>query len=75
MLVVICPHCQEQIIIEKKEINCGIFRHGVYKSTSKQINPHLCQEKCNQLIKEQQIYGCGKPFKLENEKAIICDYI
>jgi hypothetical protein len=25
--VVICPHCNEPVIIEK--INCAIFRHGV----------------------------------------------
>ena len=27
MPILLCPHCQEYIIIEK--INCGIFRHGV----------------------------------------------
>ena len=75
MIIVKCPHCNQNIIIEKKDINCGIFRHGVYKSNYKQINPHLCKDKCDELAKDNKIYGCGKPFKLENNKAIICDYI
>lgn len=71
--IVVCPHCFQQVIIEKK--NCGIFRHGINKSNFKQIDPHLNKKKCDQLLKENKIYGCGKPFKLENNKAIICDYI
>ena len=37
-LIVNCPHCNEFIIIE--EINCKIFRHGVFKNTRIQIDPH-----------------------------------
>ena len=33
-----CPHCEEYIIIE--QINCAIFRHGIYKLNFTQINPH-----------------------------------
>jgi hypothetical protein len=66
------------IIIEK--VNCGIFRHGIFKSNGKQIDPHASKEKCDIYINNNKIYGCGKPYKLikENEeiyKAIICDYI
>ena len=75
MLIIKCPHCNQTIIIEEKDINCAIFRHGVYKSNFKGIDPHLCKEKCDQLIKENKIYGCGKPFKLENNNPVICDYI
>jgi hypothetical protein len=76
-MIVICPHCQ--IPVEILEINCAIFRHAIYKDTFKQIDPHLSKERCNYLINNKLVYGCGKPFKLikENEtfKAIICDYI
>jgi uncharacterized C2H2 Zn-finger protein len=77
---VICPHCESGIIIHKKEYNCKIFRHGAYKNTGKQINPHLKQIKCDQLVSSNIINGCGKPFKLvldENDvvTAEICDYI
>ncbi len=72
-----CPHCKEWIIIEK--INCAIFRHGVLKNNMQQINPHLSKFECDKLIFKKIIYGCGKPFRLENIKgdwkAIICDYI
>lgn len=74
MLLVKCPHCGEPVIIQ--QINCGIFRHGVYKKTGKQINPHLEKAKCDSLIKKGYIYGCGKPFRIMNDnKAVICDYI
>jgi DNA-directed RNA polymerase subunit RPC12/RpoP len=82
MLIINCPHCDSKILINK--INCKIFRHGVYKDTFKQINPHLNKAKCDKLIKNDLIYGCGKPFELilnselDNDEstyiAIKCDY-
>jgi hypothetical protein len=72
-----CPHCKEIIIIE--QINCGIFRHGVFKNNLSQINPHLPKVDCDALKIQDLIYGCGKPFKLEQKDnkwiAIECDYI
>ena len=37
---------------------------GIYKNNFSQINPHMKKELCEQLIKNNLIYGCGKPFKL-----------
>ena len=37
-----CPHCEDQIVIEK--LRCGIFRHGVMKKTNRSINPHTSQK-------------------------------
>jgi hypothetical protein len=81
-MIIKCPHCDSDILINK--INCKIFRHGVYKNTFKQINPHLDKDNCDNLIKNDLIYGCGKPFELiliseldKNEPtyiAIKCDY-
>jgi hypothetical protein len=75
--IVACPHCNQLIIIEK--INCAIFRHGIFKESGKQINPHSTKDLCEYYIREKIIYGCGKPFKvilLNNElKTEICDYI
>jgi len=72
-----CPHCKEYIIIEK--LNCGIFRHGIFKNNSIQINPHAPKDECDYYIDKQLIYGCGKPFKIiligENFSIEICDYI
>lgn len=61
-MITVCEHCGETVIIEK--INCGVFRHGVYKNTGKQISPHMGQKKCDKLIKDNLIYGCGKEFKI-----------
>jgi hypothetical protein len=74
-IIVNCPHCKEYIQIFKKEFNCKIFRHGIYKSNGKQIPPHLEKDKCDALYNQGKIYGCGKPFLLNDNKAVICDYI
>jgi hypothetical protein len=72
--VVKCPHCNEYILIS--ELNCRIFRHGVMKSTNEQINPHSPKNICDELYNTNKIYGCGKPFCI-NEKLYVekCDYI
>ena len=75
--ILTCPHCKDYIIIRK--INCGIFRHGVLKNNGKQINPHSTKDMCDYYIRENKIYGCGKPFRIlfiDNKFDIkICDYI
>lgn len=76
-VIVVCPHCKEQLLIEK--INCGIFRHGVIKKTGKHINPHASKKTCDKLVKKDLIYGCAKPFQIflinNCYKVTICDYI
>lgn len=83
-LIVKCPHCDDFILIEK--LNCCIFRHGILKCNGKQIDPHASKKQCDLLIKNNEIYGCGKPFRIivskkeeilkeEIYKAEICDYI
>ena len=80
-ILVKCAQCSDLVIINKKDFNCKIFRHGVYKKDNKQIDPHLNKKECDRLFKENLIYGCGKPFKLfinkEEEKYWTekCDYI
>lgn len=75
-ILVNCPHCNEPIIIYKEDINCKVFRHAIYKKSMKPVNPHLSESKCNSLVKSKKIYGCCKPFKLnESYEAEVCDYI
>ena len=75
--IITCPNCNEFIIIEK--LNCGIFRHGVIKSTGQIMDPHLNKLECEKLITNNLIYGCGKPFQIIINNGItelkICDYI
>lgn len=71
----LCPHCLIGVEVKKKELNCKIFRCGVYKSNNKQINPHAKKELCDKLKKEDLIYGCGKPFMFKGTYVEICDYI
>ena len=75
-IIVNCPNCNNPVLIE--QLNCGIFRHGILKSNNYQINPHASKEECEYYIKNDLIYGCGKPFKiLDNNKfkTEICEYV
>jgi hypothetical protein len=76
--IITCPHCDQILIIS--ELNCCIFRHGIFKRTNEQIDYHLSKEMCDKLIETNQIYGCGKPFKkiIQDDGTLIvqkCDYI
>ena len=76
-IIVNCPNCNIPVLIE--QLNCRIFRHGILRSNGKQINPHSSKEMCDYYIANERIYGCGKPFRIENINsnlvAVICDYI
>jgi len=77
--IFVCPHCSDPVQIFTHELNCKIFRHGIYKENFQQINPHSSKIICDQLFATNQIYGCGKPFRIDksDDKYIIveCDYI
>ena len=53
-IMIKCPHCNEYIIIYKKDFNCKIFRHGMYIDNQKQIDPHMCKEECDRLVIEKK---------------------
>ena len=78
-IVVACPHCTQIIIINKKEINCNIFRHGILKSNNKQMDPHANKEVCDEYVQRDLIWGCGRPFKLAIKNDVFitekCEYI
>jgi len=68
-----CPHCG--IRIEIAEINCGIFRCGIHKSSGMQVSPHLSKSECELLKKEDKIWGCCRPFRYNEGTLVVCDYI
>lgn len=73
-----CPHCNSFIFIE--QINCAIFRHGIFKSNGEQIPPHSSKMECDAFVESGLIYGCGKPFKVLVDVngaliAVPCDYV
>ena len=78
-LFVNCPHCD--ILIEILELNCCIFRCGIYKKNYLQIPPHSTKTECDRLFKNNEIYGCGKPFRIipilskPNYIVETCDYL
>ena len=75
MYTISCPHCNGIIQILKKEINCKIFRHGVYKNNNLPIPPHTIKTECDRLFTQKIINGCGKPFIFDGNIVKICDYI
>jgi hypothetical protein len=76
-IIVICPHCEEFVFIE--QLNCCIFRHAVFIASGEPIDPHATEIMCTQYVKNQLVYGCGKPFKIEKKEdvfiAVKCNYI
>lgn len=72
-----CPNCGENVIIFKNEINCKIFRHGIFKDSYKQVPPHSDKQLCDSLFDKNLIYGCGKPFiyNSNDTKLKLCGYI
>lgn len=77
-LLVTCPHCQGTV--EILEINCAIFRHGVYKRTGRQLPPHALKSECDAAAEQGLLDGCGKPFRIQANAnhgydAVVCDYI
>lgn len=72
-----CPHCYSFVVVNKKELACNVFRHGVLKSDYSQISPHLSKAECDELKRRDLIFGCGKPFTLNLKKNRVekCGYI
>lgn len=74
-----CPHCAGTIIVHRNELNCRIFRHGVYRNNLQPMNPHAPQAECERLVSENQIMGCGKPFQVVETDGVLhtveCGYI
>ena len=72
-MLIKCPYCKKLIFIE--QLNCGIFRCGIYKSNFQPIPPHAPKIDCDNYITNDLIYGCSKPFQIINNKVYKCDYI
>lgn len=87
----ICPHpdCGGMVQVPPNQINCKIFRHGIYKTTIEgtivqkdtQVHPHAPKELCDYLREKDLIWGCCKPCRITTNNgdgtltAVICDYI
>lgn len=64
-----CPHCCGLAQVNKKDINCTVFRHGVFKSNMQPIPPHSTKAECKRLLESGLIHGCGKPFLFDGTTA------
>jgi len=71
-MIVRCPHCS--CYVDIIEVNCGIFRHCIYKD-GKQFYQHSTKELCDTAIEQNLVYGCGKPFRIIDGNVTTCDYI
>ena len=79
-----CPHCLALIKVKAGELNCRVFRHGIYRKNFKGIPAHLPKNKCEELVRRACIIGCAKPFEffgggkgnLADKKCIVkdCEY-
>ncbi len=73
-----CPHCGDYVQVAVSDTNCCIFRHGVHKRGLAPVNPHMSKDQCEELVTQDLVYGCCKPFRLVLSDPIhveACDYI
>ena len=70
-LIIKCPHCGQENVIFENEITCGIYRCGIYKYNCLQISSTENNSFYEELIRQNLIFGCTKPFKLQDDKAVI----
>lgn len=68
-----CPTCGGGAVIA--EVNCGIFRHAVLRSTGECVNPHAGEAEIERLLAEKAIWGCGQPFRLVGGRAEKCGWM
>lgn len=71
----LCPHCDSWFEVLAKEINCGIFRHGVYRHNGEPVPPHAPQSECEHWVATHAIWGCGKPVAFDGLTCRPCDYV
>lgn len=74
-----CPGCGGVVEVKKGQVNCAIFRHGVFKDGS-QVPPHSTEAQIKMFRAVNIMEGCGAPFKLiddgkEGKIAITCGYV
>ena len=73
-----CPHCSSEIAVHIKDLNCQIFRHAIFKDTYRQVDPHLCKEECDKLVRDDKVFGCCLPFEISRQHkgliALKCTY-
>lgn len=69
-----CPHCKGIVQVYPDDIRCTIFRHGIYKDGTP-LPPHSSKELCDEVVRLDKIYGCGKPFIFNGKEVKKCGYI
>lgn len=69
-----CPHCKGIVLVLSNEINCQIFRHGIYKNGTP-LGPHSSKELCERVFQNGEIWGCGKPFRFDGQNVSVCEYV
>lgn len=70
-----CPHCGMMCQVPRELIRCTIFRHAVYKTNMRFVNPHASKEECERWVREGAVYGCAKPFRFDGTHVETCEYI
>lgn len=75
-----CPQCNEIVEVEQNQVNCCIFRHGIFEvnGSQQQIPPHSSKQQCDKFVEDGLLEGCGKPFRFvfgSPNYVEKCDYI
>ena len=72
-----CPHCKILTQIFVHEIACNMFRHASQSTNwNSNIGPHTSKAIIDQLLVQNRLVGCGKPFRFMPDRAFVepCEY-
>ena len=51
-------HCKHIVVVNRKDINCAIFRHAILRENGEQIDPHSSKEICDNLVNAGKVWLC-----------------
>ena len=71
LYIMTCPHCTMVSICLKTELNCKIFRCGIFKASFGQIGQHLTEEHARALKNADLIYGCSCQYMVDLNKGFV----
>lgn len=69
-----CPYCNQTLIVDSTEINCGIFRHAFDTHSGKQADPHTTKEEMKLLLSMPHVIGCGNAFQIRKGIVSACSW-
>lgn len=73
-LYFVCPHCESGVVMLESEIACRRAIHAVLRDSFQQVNPHAPRSLCEQLLKENKVFGCCRSIEIVGNEVFARSY-